>query len=393
MNQPADDQLSRQAPWLEYALASGQRVQRQPLGEQPVKLGRSETADIQIDSPKVSREHARVMWEAGEFWVQDLGSTNGTFVNGERIERARLADGDVFLVADVEFAFFANSTERLRHMATQQMTANPRPSQHSDPRRVERENWEAVLALRAAQHELLAGVQRPSLAKIEEHLAPLPFALLERPRVPMRAGLPSKNDLLQPPLRTQCRLREASRWEAWSRYSNDAPSRRLLVTVESWEISANPGLFAHFEDLAWHTDGADCVVAVVPANEAVDLPEVGEFCRELQRLGIGIACDGFLGSHAHVKQFESLRPQALILAPQMVDDLLTQSKCADRLAAVADACRKRQIQPAVEGLDDPHARTLCLIQGIRLFVAELAAQDEAAEGPAVAVDSLEPTFA
>ena len=105
MNQPADDQMSRQAPWLEYALAAGQRVQRQPLGEQPVKLGRSETADMQIDSPKVSREHARVVWEGGEYWVEDLGSTNGTFVNEKKIVKYELLDGDEIIIGKHSLLF------------------------------------------------------------------------------------------------------------------------------------------------------------------------------------------------------------------------------------------------------------------------------------------------
>jgi len=51
----------------------------------PVMIGRSNDADLVIDDPFASDFHARVGKTEGGFRVQDLGSTNGTFVNGERL--------------------------------------------------------------------------------------------------------------------------------------------------------------------------------------------------------------------------------------------------------------------------------------------------------------------
>ena len=53
----------------------------------PFVVGRAESADLKLVSNRVSREHAVLSWEAGQFWIRDLGSTNGTFVNGTRIDR------------------------------------------------------------------------------------------------------------------------------------------------------------------------------------------------------------------------------------------------------------------------------------------------------------------
>jgi hypothetical protein len=46
----------------------------------------------------VSRKHARIQTQAEQIWIEDLGSTNGTFVNGEKIKRARLKEGDRVLI-------------------------------------------------------------------------------------------------------------------------------------------------------------------------------------------------------------------------------------------------------------------------------------------------------
>ncbi len=58
--------------------------------ERQFTLGRSNQCDIQFNDPQVSSRHAEIVWEFGEWWVQDLHSTNGTYLNGQRIERAVL---------------------------------------------------------------------------------------------------------------------------------------------------------------------------------------------------------------------------------------------------------------------------------------------------------------
>ncbi|MDP7274927.1 MAG: FHA domain-containing protein, partial [Planctomycetaceae bacterium] len=58
------------------------------LGGEETLIGRHPDCGIQLDSNAVSRRHARVFVEGGQFAIEDLGSGNGTFVNGQRIESA-----------------------------------------------------------------------------------------------------------------------------------------------------------------------------------------------------------------------------------------------------------------------------------------------------------------
>jgi two-component system, cell cycle response regulator len=60
----------------------------------PIVIGRGVDTDFQIASRSVSRSHCRVFQRDGHYWVEDLRSTNQTFVNEERIERCELKDGD-----------------------------------------------------------------------------------------------------------------------------------------------------------------------------------------------------------------------------------------------------------------------------------------------------------
>jgi pSer/pThr/pTyr-binding forkhead associated (FHA) protein len=57
-------------------------------------IGRGRGADVVIAEPTISRAHAAVGHDTGGFFVQDLGSTNGTWVNGAREKKTVLKDGD-----------------------------------------------------------------------------------------------------------------------------------------------------------------------------------------------------------------------------------------------------------------------------------------------------------
>ncbi|GJM44244.1 MAG: hypothetical protein DHS20C21_10860 [Gemmatimonadota bacterium] len=72
-----------------------------------VVIGRSPDCDLTIDSTRASRCHAAVRTEAGKYFVQDLGSTNGTYVNGARLEAEReLVAGDRITVGDEAITFY-----------------------------------------------------------------------------------------------------------------------------------------------------------------------------------------------------------------------------------------------------------------------------------------------
>ncbi|MFP5318475.1 MAG: FhaA domain-containing protein [Acidimicrobiia bacterium] len=72
-------------------LPDGRRI---PIGEDPVTVGRLPDCDIILTDPNVSRRHAEVRRRGNDFIVVDLGSTNGTRVNGAGVRERRLENGD-----------------------------------------------------------------------------------------------------------------------------------------------------------------------------------------------------------------------------------------------------------------------------------------------------------
>jgi pSer/pThr/pTyr-binding forkhead associated (FHA) protein len=75
------------------------------LDQQKIVIGRSRDCDIQLADANVSRRHAELRQEGASYWIVDLGSTNGTEVNGKRIKRAKLRDGDKIMLGSTEITF------------------------------------------------------------------------------------------------------------------------------------------------------------------------------------------------------------------------------------------------------------------------------------------------
>jgi hypothetical protein len=68
-------------------------------------IGRTTDNDIALNTHSVSRYHARIVVAADSTYLIDLQSTNGCSVNGERVSRQMISDGDVIVIGDIEFGF------------------------------------------------------------------------------------------------------------------------------------------------------------------------------------------------------------------------------------------------------------------------------------------------
>jgi hypothetical protein len=75
------------------------------LARDIVTIGRTSTSDICIRSSAVSRDHARLLVAPGSVTLVNVSSTNGCFVNDERVSKQRLRDGDLVRIGDRSFRF------------------------------------------------------------------------------------------------------------------------------------------------------------------------------------------------------------------------------------------------------------------------------------------------
>ncbi len=86
-------------------LPGGERV---TVGDDPLTIGRLAECDVVLTDASVSRRHAELRREGSDFLLVDLGSTNGTKVNGAGVKERRLADGDEIAVGSAKLRFEAS---------------------------------------------------------------------------------------------------------------------------------------------------------------------------------------------------------------------------------------------------------------------------------------------
>ncbi len=95
-----------------------------PLVKDNLSIGRTPENDIELKDSLISRRHTSIVKKGGKYVLYDLGSSNGTFVNRERVEMKNLENGDVIRVGDTEISFVED--DRARPPAPPPPAAPPR---------------------------------------------------------------------------------------------------------------------------------------------------------------------------------------------------------------------------------------------------------------------------
>lgn len=86
-----------------YVIFNGQRY---PVNKEEFIIGRgAKTADLPIKDGNISRRHAAIIYQNGNYYMKDLGSTNGVEYQGRRVDGRRIEEGDVYQLCDYELRF------------------------------------------------------------------------------------------------------------------------------------------------------------------------------------------------------------------------------------------------------------------------------------------------
>ncbi|NOK18117.1 FHA domain-containing protein [Corallococcus carmarthensis] len=93
--EPMEEADEEEGASLYLVLESGEQ---EKIVKDRYVIGRGKHCDFVINSGKVSREHAVIARDGGEFYIEDLGSSNGTWFNKQRIKRRKVEDGDEYFI-------------------------------------------------------------------------------------------------------------------------------------------------------------------------------------------------------------------------------------------------------------------------------------------------------
>ncbi len=347
------------AAWLEREV-KGKDPERIDLESLPFTLGRNESCDYQILSSRVSREHAEIVREGGHYRLRDLKSTNGTYVNGKRIDEHRLADGDLFVIADVEFSFKRGGDEGIRKTVTQVMD-------HSEPGedRVDHAVADLIHAVRRTHETLLHRAARNRFQPIFD-LAEnrcVGFEAIRRPQLPGEP--PAAQQILDS---TDCRLTERMsqlhRLIAAEHLARLADATMLFVSLQPAEVGADalPQSLARLAKLA----GDKQIVAEIPDTAVVDIPYFRDFLAKLRELKIGVAYDGFAGSPHQIKAQEQFAPDFLKLTPALARGVDKSTQRQQQIKALTEAAQQIGAQLIAVGVHSENEARTCHELGCRL---------------------------
>jgi pSer/pThr/pTyr-binding forkhead associated (FHA) protein len=179
-------------------------------------IGRGPQCHVVLDDPRVSRVHARLTVDSGGVAIEDVGSANGVYVNGERIASlVRMSDGDGVVIGDQELRFHVAATEPRR----QQRDTVPEDMRHEP---VEYSADDAFSTARADALEMLGGVAERALAAGEAAQAETVIhSRLAEVLDQLRARQPVHPDVSGRALRIALELARQLRARRWIDYTID----------------------------------------------------------------------------------------------------------------------------------------------------------------------------
>lgn len=338
-------------PVLQFFSEERSEPRRVTIETNPFCIGRSETADLRIDSAQVSREHAEIFERRGMWFLRDLGSTNGTEVNGQQVSETVLTEGDIIRFVDIELTFLGTGATQFQRMVTQPAA----PSQKAAPaiaippevaaarRAIEVALWQA-LPIEIAEIYSLKSCRAAALVALETN--PLSTTSADAPFFHHRATACCEQLF-------RMRAVEMGKEVLHRAEVPRGTQQRLFVPVESCETLALNSLgevLSSLRSLApidWQL-GVTLSTAV-----ALDRWKLDDLSRVVREYDLLLALDNFQGTGTQVAQLEACPIDYLFLDHSMLEGIAASRQPARRLQSVGAACQALEIQPVLPmGISD-----------------------------------------
>jgi pSer/pThr/pTyr-binding forkhead associated (FHA) protein len=138
----------------------------------PIVVGRSPEANVHIDDPWISNMHALIERRGGELWVVDLGSRNGTFVDGQRVIEARVRPGSAVAFGQTRLELRHRTAASARESALEETPLRRKHVSVTIPHQVSRRASTAPAISAATEPAFPAAAEPASAAAAEPGSGP-----------------------------------------------------------------------------------------------------------------------------------------------------------------------------------------------------------------------------
>lgn len=349
------------AAYLERYPEAGGPAERIPIWKLPFVIGRAETADHTVYSVKVSKAHARLDVSEGRHVIHDLESTNGTFVNGQRVTSQELHDGDIIHLAHAEFCF------RHARMASH--------DELTDPARL------------VEQTQMMTSDQPHSLIRGTEQLRELidsnAVEIVFQPIVDLRSrgavafealARGTHPDLSTNPaallaLAEQCDLVvELSRMfgkQAVTCSRRLPAGAKVFVNMHPREL-ASADLVGALTELSSLASKDHQVVLEIAEASVTDVSAMGRNKEVFESLGLQFAYDDFGAGQARLIELTDIPPDYLKFDKAMIEGIESAAPRQELVGALLRVVRRLGVQVIAEGVETELVAEICQRLGCQL---------------------------
>lgn len=360
------ERYMNQTYYLEGYLPDTNSLRRFDLMTFPALVGRESERDIYLNTVKISRHHAKLTCENDRLAVEDLGSTNGTFVNHQRIEsKVPLQVGDVLHFADLEFR--VGLDENLANPATAEATIVGLGSLPKHFPTQVRQFFDLISNKRTCCYRQLI---------TDSEGRPFAYELLGRGTHPELSAKPVELFKLAASLGAEVSLAELLRQQCFQQAADAGIELPLFFNAHPKESDGLPNLIDGLEILRERHPDLELVFEVHEAA-ITDLERMAELRMALRELNIALAYDDFGAGRARMLELIKVPPDYLKYDLALVQSVTSVDCPAYKLlASLNPIVHDLGIKTLAEGVELVQTATLCKSLGIDLFQGYLFGRPE-----------------
>ena len=350
--------IPKAVPYLEHFPQPGGMLHRVRLGNLPYRLGRDAGAELAIYHPRVSKIHAEIFLEESELWIKDLGSTNGTFVNGRRIQdRVTLTDGDIIHLAEKEFRFgwealgegetelVDNATELALLTSIRSLIQDSKCLRTLLDSQQVTAHFQPIVALPERRVVAYEGLGRGRHATLPASPGPL-FALAEK----INLAAPLSRAFRKVTLVEAARLPRPC---------------ALFLNMHPDELPEQ-ALQESLADLSDLLPSGQQLVLEIHENCTADIGALKRLRARLHEMGIGLAFDDFGVGQARLAALAQVEVDYVKLDRTLVQSLPHSPPLRELMRALAHVCAGQGAQVLAEGVETEEEAEVCCELGCGL---------------------------